>query len=141
MLFEPKFDQTYITSKAGGSENYHLACGFITRTDILFKEENIAAVIECTGEIQFRRPDDMRTAIASVKVPKQEGGREIYMDVTCHVENGQIVLKMPIYHWIDHYPHCDGESDRWDTETFGYHTVRYNLETQEVTINEWSSSN
>ena len=76
----------------------------------------------------------MRTAIASVKVPKQEGGREIYMDVTCHVENGQIVLKMPIYRWIDHYPHCDGENDRWDAETIGYHTVRYDLETQEAKV-------
>ena len=55
MLFEPKFDKTYITSQAAEPENCHLACGFITRTDILFKEENIAAVIECTGEIEFRK--------------------------------------------------------------------------------------
>ncbi len=136
MLFEPKFDETYITSRGNDPENYHLACGFRTRTDILFKEENIAAVIECTGEIQFRRPDDMRNTIASVTVPKQEGGREIYMDVTCSVEDGQIVLKMPIYSWIDHYPNCDGESDRWSTKTIGYHTVRYDLETQEVKVDE-----
>ena len=138
MLFEPKFDKTYITSQAAEPENCHLACGFITRTDILFKEENIAAVIERTGEIQFGKADDMRTTLASVTVPKQEGGREIYMDVTYSVENGQIVLKMPIYRWIDRYPHCDGESDRWDTETIGYHTVRYDLETQEITMEEWN---
>ena len=136
MLFEPKFDETFITSDGTEPKNFHLACGFLTRTDILFKEENIAAVIECTGEIEFRRPDDMRNTIAAVTVPKQEGGREIYMDVTCSVEDGQIVLKMPIYSWIDHYPNCDGESDRWTTETIGYHTVRYNLETQEVKVDE-----
>ena len=134
MLFEPKFDKTYITSQAAEPENCHLACGFITRTDILFKEENIAAVIECTGEIEFRRPDDMRNTIAAVTVPKQEGGREIYMDVTCSVEDGQIVLKMPIYSWIDHYPNCDGESDRWDAETIGYHTVRFCVATEEVNV-------
>ena len=134
MLFEPKFDKTYITSQAAEPENCHLACGFITRTDILFKEENIAAVIECTGEIEFRRPDDMRNTIAAVTVPKQEGGREIYMDVTCSVEDGQIVLKMPIYSWIDHYPHCDSESDRWSTKTIGYHTVRFDIETGKINL-------
>ena len=134
MLFEPKYDETYITSKHTGPQNYHLACGFRTRTDILFKEENIFAVIECSGEIQFRSPDDVKTTIASVKVPKQEGGREIYMDVTCLVEDGCIVLKMPIYRWIDHYPHCDGESDRWDGEAIGYHTVRFNPATGEAVI-------
>ena len=41
MLFEPKFDKTYITSQAAEPENCHLACGFITRTDILFKKENV----------------------------------------------------------------------------------------------------
>ena len=111
MLFEPKFDVTFITSDETEPKNCHLACGFLTRTDILFKEEQIAAVIECTGEIEFRRPNDMRNTIAAITVPKQEGGREIYMDVTCSVKDGQIVLKMPIYSWIDHYPNCDGESD------------------------------
>ena len=98
------------------------------------KGENIAAVIECTGEIQFRKADEMKTTITSIIVPKQEGGREIYMDVNYSVEDGQIVLKMPIYRWIDRYPHCDSESDRWDAETIGYHTVRYDLETQEVKV-------
>lgn len=134
MLFEPKFDETFITSRDTTPRNCHLACGFLTRTDILFKEENIAAVIECTGEIEFRRPDDMRNTIAAVTVPKQEGGREIYMDVTCLVEDGCIVLKMPIYSWIDHYPNCDGESDRWDVETIGYHTVRFDIETGKINL-------
>ncbi len=138
MFFEPKFDEIFITSRAGGPENYHLACGFRTRTDILFQEENIAAVIECTGEIQFRNPADMRNTIASVTVPKQEGGRELYMDVTCSVEDGQIVLQMPIYSWIDHYPNCDGESDRWDAKTIGHHTVRFNPETSEITMEDWN---
>lgn len=136
MLFKPKFDITFVTGNETEPQNYHLACGFLTRTSILFKGENIAAVVECTGEIEFRRPDDMRTAIAAVTVPKQEGGREIYMDITCSVEDGQIILKMPIYSWIDHYPNCDGESDRWSTETIGYHTVRYVLETGEVYLNK-----
>ena len=134
MLFEKKYDETFISSRDTEPQNYHLACGFLTRTDILFQEENIFAVIECTGEIEFRSPDDVLTTIASVTVPKQEGGREIYMDITCLVEDGCIVLKMPIYSWIDHYPDCDGESDRWDTETIGYHTVKFNVETGEVKV-------
>ena len=76
----------------------------------------------------------MRNTIAAVTVPKQEGGREIYMDVTCSVEDGQIVLKMPIYSWIDHYPNCDGESDRWSTKTIGYHTVRFDIETGKINL-------
>ena len=134
MLFEPKYDETFITSKHTEPQNYHLACGFRTRTDILFKEEHIEVSIECAGEIKFKDSDNPRNVLAEITVPKQEGGREIYMDVTCLVENGCIVLKMPIYRWIDHYPHCDGESDRWDGEAIGYHTVRFNPATGEAVI-------
>ncbi len=56
------------------------------------------------------------------------------MDVTCSVEAGKIVLQIPIYRWINHYPNCIGESDRWNAETIGYHTVRFSPETREIKI-------
>ena len=30
-----------------------------------------------------------------------------------------ILFKLPDYQWIDHYPNCDGESDRWNTRIIG----------------------
>lgn len=131
-----RIDETFKSSRHTAPQNYHLACGFYTTTYILFEEENVLASIECTGEIKFRKPDDF-SVLASATMPKQEGGRGIYMDVTCSRDGGHIVLQMPIYSWTDHYPNCDGESDRWTTETIGFHTVRYSVETGEIAVAEW----
>ena len=30
-----------------------------------------------------------------------------------------IRFQFPEYPWTDHYPHCDGESDRWDAHITG----------------------
>ena len=61
--------------------------------------------------------------IASGAVPQVVSGKEAYQEISCQAENGKIVLQFPIYQWIDNYPHCDGEHDRWDTRKVGAHTM------------------
>lgn len=40
-----------------------------------------------------------------------------------------IKLEFPIYKWIDHYPHCDGEHDRWEQQIIGYRELALDLAT------------
>lgn len=102
-----------------------LSCGFYETTYILLKDEKKEVDIHCSGLIKIF--DEKNKLISQTKAPKSEGGREIYMDVLMKVEHQQVFLKFPIYEWIDHYPHCDGESDRWSTNTLGYHDLLIGL--------------
>lgn len=114
------------------SENtlYQLASGYISQTTILFEKEYVVAVIEAKGSVEFYDTDDV--LIASGSVPVKDSGKGLYMDVACRSENDRIELRFPIYEWIDNYPNCDGEHDRWDTRIVGYHTLVLDLTTGSV---------
>ena len=109
-------------------KEFRLASGYISTTRIRFEKEGILAVIQAEGSVEFFDAGD--NLLASAAVSGQEGGRRLYEDVCCSVVGGAIVLDFPIYEWIDNYPHCDGEHDRWDRRTIGYHTLRFDLDTR-----------
>ena len=113
-------------------EKYQLASGYISTTTVFFEEENIVAKIEAKGEVIFFDGDDAE--LAAVQMPEQSGGREVYEDVICSVEAGKIMLKFPIVKWIDNYPHCDGEHDRWDSQIIGWHILRFDTKTKDITV-------
>lgn len=115
-----------------GTQKFQLASGFISTTHILFEKEGILAVIQAEGAVEFFNSEKNR--IAAAKVPAQEGGRQVYEEVCCTVGDGAIVLKFPVCQWIDNYPHCDGEYDRWDRVITGYHTLRFDLETNSAQV-------
>ena len=48
-----------------------------------------------------------------------DSGRGCYMDVLISNTNNKVTFQLPDYDWIDHYPNCDGESDRWDAKIVG----------------------
>ncbi len=104
---------------------YQIASGYISQTKIFFEKENVLAVIEAKGTVEFYGTDEK--LIASGKVPPVVSGKEVYEEVGCQTENNMIKLQFPIYEWIDNYPHCDGEHDRWDTKIIGYHTLTLDL--------------
>jgi len=113
------------SEKINGKQSYQLASGYDSQTKIFFEKEGITADIQAVGHIDYY--DAENTLLASIKVPESNGGREVYEDIVCEANNGCIVLRFPIYQWIDNYPHCDGEHDRWDTRVIGYHAVRFDL--------------
>ena len=51
------------------------------------------------------------------------------MDVLISADADKVTFKLPDYEWIDHYPNCDGESDRWDGKIIGVHDeITYPIE-------------
>lgn len=125
-----KTDITFNSKQDSSETLYQLASGYISKTTILFENENVIAVIQANGRVEFYNTDDERIAVGNV--PPVENGRGVYEDVGCQVENHLLTLRFPLYQWIDNYPHCDGEHDRWDTKIVGFHTLTLDLLTRSV---------
>ena len=111
-------------------------CGKTTVCSVVsqdFVNEGIISIIE-QGEhrVDFYTPED--DFLLSTPLPIVEDGGKAYFDICCGVENGIITMKFPVYNWVDNYPHCDGEYDRWDTTVIGYHVMKFNLSDNSVTI-------
>jgi hypothetical protein len=127
-----KFDKVY--DSAVGAQTFQLANGHISTTAVYFEKEQLLAKIEATGSVSFF--DCEGKLLQSATVPQEKEGKEVYTEVACAVESGAVLLKFPIVQWIDNYPHCDGEHDRWDARTVGYHVVCFDRDTQEVSVRE-----
>lgn len=104
-------------------KTYQLATGHISKTVILFEREQLYAEILAEGQVTLY--DAQGNVLAKDQAPLEESGRKVYEEVTCRVEDGSVILEFPIYQWIDHYPNCDGEHDRWSTRKVGSHSCRF----------------
>ncbi|MBR6801327.1 MAG: hypothetical protein IKM61_06220 [Eubacteriaceae bacterium] len=111
---------------------FQLASGYISETEILFENENITVKVHARGHVEFF--DSCGKLLADVDLASQEGGREVYMDIVCDKEDDHIILQFPEYKWIDNYPNCDSENDRWDTIIIGNITVKFDVSTNEVSV-------
>lgn len=131
---ERKADGIYNSETDVRGKGYPLASGYISRTTILFEKENVAAVIQAKGSVEFYDSDGMPIAVG--KVPSVEDGKGVYEEVYCLAESNLLKLRFPVYQWIDHYPNCDGEHDRWDTRIVGYHTLTLDLSAGSVCVTE-----
>ena len=116
-----KADYEITTTNYINEQTYHLACGYYDKTSFLFKEEEFYVIIHCKGEFSFYTMNG--ELIEEKQAKKMETGRECYMDVTIEVKDNNILFKLPEYSWIDHYPNCDGESDRYDAKIIGIRDI------------------
>lgn len=126
---EFKFDKTVCSDQQKDTGYFQIASGHISETVILFEKENVVARVQAKGQAAFY--DLNGQLLASAEVPAA-GGREVYEELCCQMEEGKIVLLFPIYEWIDNYPNCDGEYDRWESRRVGSHSVIFDLNTKKV---------
>lgn len=101
-----------------GYIRFNIASGYVDETVISFENERILVRLNARGEVTFSDANDQ--PLASASVPPSGEGRGCYLEVSCKVENDGIFVRFPEYVWYDNYPHCDGESDRWDAKIIGY---------------------
>lgn len=116
-----KPDIVYNSETARGTATHQLASGYISQTVILFEKEAVTAVVQAEGSVEFFGGDG--ALIAAGQAPAVVSGKECYTDIGCQVKDGRICLLFPVYKWIDNYPHCDGEHDRWDTRIVDWHPL------------------
>lgn len=111
------YDHIIGVSETLNEARYHLACGYYTTTSFLFEKANFSVVIDCCGDFTFYTVGGEK--IETIKAKRMLDGRERYMDVFISTTEDGVTFKLPDYQWTDYYPHCDGESDRWDGKVIG----------------------
>lgn len=112
---------------------FGIASGFVSTTEISFVNEGIVARVTAAGEISFL--DGSGNVLAAICVPVDSDGRGCYRSVSCKVHGDVILVRFPIYTWIDNYPHCDGEYDRWEERVIGYKDpVAFNMQTHVASV-------
>lgn len=121
-----KYDHIIQTLENPAQQRFHLSCGFYETTSFFFEPINLSVEIHCKGEFVFRTAEG--EVLEKVQAQPMDSGRECYMDVLITSTEQEILFQLPEYAWIDHYPNCDGESDRWDAKIIGIRDeVRYPL--------------
>ena len=121
-----KYDHIIKVRENPEKKQFHLSCGFYETTSFLFEPINLSVEIHCKGEFVFRTAEG--EILEKVKAQPMDSGRECYMDVLITAAEQEILFQLPEYAWIDHYPNCDGESDRWDAKIIGIRDeVRYSI--------------
>ena len=110
-------------SEKDNKSSFQIASGHISETTVHFEKEDVVAVVHAKGSVEFYDMDDK--LLATGEVPLVEGGREVYENICCMAEGSLIKIEFPIVEWIDNYPNCDGEYDRWDSRTIGQHTLAF----------------
>ena len=114
------------STNSPNGEILHLASGYVSLTEIAFPNENMTVQIEAkTGDVTFC--DAQSNLLLAVKVPVPAVGDQKFSDVQCCVVDEQIRLGFPQYTYKDHYPNCDGESDRWTKTITGFDVLCYDL--------------
>lgn len=111
-------------------KEFQLATGYCSTTNILFEKQSINVSVEAEGEVNFL--DEKGVLLTASKLPKIEEGRGVYENVVCKADENSITLEFPIVKWIDNYPNCDGEYDRWDSVKVGCHILKFNISTNTV---------
>ena len=98
----------------------------INPTTVVFEQEKISVYVDSLGHIEFF--DSANQSLGFVDLPAADSP-DLYAHsgqygrVWCFVEDGKICVKLPVYNWIDHYPDCDGEYDRWSRREVEYFRV------------------
>ena len=112
-----KFDHIIKGTEELTDARFHLSCGFYENTYILFEKAGFYVNIHNKGTFTFCAPDYRKLAV--IQARPMDSGRGCYMDVLISTTEDGAIFRLPEYEWIDHYPHCDGESDRWDARIIG----------------------
>ena len=122
-----QYDKLY---EGQGKKTFTLACGMISTTSIYFKDAALLVKVEAEGEVFFY--DATGELQASCTLERQD---RRYNEVICEIKDGKVLLEFTIYKYVDNYPHCDGEHDRWDEIRIGALPVCYDLEQKTATVN------
>lgn len=120
------YDIVFNSEKENDKKCFRIASDSQAETTILFEKENIAAVIYTKGQVEFYNMKD--ELLSTVEIPSVESDDDMY----CQVDGNSIILEIPKYTMIDHYPNCDGEYDRWSKRLTGYKTITFDTATNAI---------
>ena len=109
----------------------------INPTEVEFPEEGIRVAVNSLGHLQVTGPDGKVLGAVDVPAhgdPAAYAHSAQYGTIRCIVEGNEVVFGFPVYTWEDCYPHCDGESDRWDRRTLRWFQVIFDCTMRQLQV-------
>lgn len=107
--------------------------GHIDDTCLHFIRQNLLVTVEEQGAVTFTREDGTQLARTFVDPFSPKG---IHGDCLCRFREGKILLLFARYDYIDTYPDCDGEYDRWIAREVGFQCLAYDVTSGEITLSK-----
>ena len=105
--------------------------GHVEDTELFFINERIYLTVKKEGCITFE--DEARNELGGIEVrPSTKNG--MHDNVYCRYVDGKIRVWFPIVDYIDNYPSCDGEHDRWEVKYIGYDCVVFDIAERTVEV-------
>ena len=89
---------------------------------VLFPREGVYLEADAHGNAAFYDLEDKE-----LFRDKADGQGRYFSGFFCTVQDGTICVRFPIRELIDHYPHCDGEYDRYSYRTKDNVVIKYRL--------------
>lgn len=130
-VYNSKTDSGYKTISA-------LYYNAIDPTTVVFEEEGVSAFVNSLGHIEFSDASGVLGFIdhPAAESPDMYAHSGQYGTVEYAADGKEIRFRFPVYEWDDYYPHCDGESDRWNRRTVRHFFVVFDCGTKTITIEE-----
>lgn len=126
-----QFDVVISAGKEVELQKINLANGYISTTSVFFEGLGLSLFVEAKGNVEVLKDDDV---VARAVLPEVTDGKGVYDMLESVLTDGVLELRFPVYQWIDNYPHCDGEHDRWDTRLISQCILRLNLSDFSVSL-------
>lgn len=106
-----KYDYIYDKNTAADKEEY--TTKYYETVAILLKEENLMLNVNSNGQVALC---DAQEKVLQTKNAKSEKYPDRHFSaVLLNVSDNKVDVKMLMQDVVDHYPHCDGEYDRYST--------------------------
>ena len=103
------YDYTFNNSSAWYETEYQIDCENNKPVIVYFERENILLHASADGCAIFFDTDGNE-----LFRDQADGKQRRFSKIYCCVRENKIIVNFPIIKWVDNYPHCDGEYDRWD---------------------------
>ena len=121
-----KYDYIYDSSTMSGDKEYSIEKvhpdSLTQPIYILLQQEGVYLEADAHGNAAIYNMDGVE-----LFRDKADGKGKCFFGIYCRVSNRVITVSFPIQEVIDHYPHCDGEYDRYSYITKDTVVFHYNL--------------
>ncbi|MBR2716040.1 MAG: hypothetical protein IKB73_07550 [Ruminococcus sp.] len=101
------YDHVFDSSKTTCETKFELGHNRSEALTVFFQKENIVLKADANGNALFLNSDG-----DEISREKAQSDR-LFGSVYCSVKDDSIIVNFPVTKTIDHYPHCDGEYDRY----------------------------
>ena len=133
-MYHLTYDSAVSTTRLTLTAPYYNA---INPTKVCFTQEQICVSMDSLGHIEFFDVGERSLGSADFPVsedPSKYAHTAQYGNMECSADGCSVTVYLPIYYWLDSYPHCDGESDRWTRRIERWFRVVFDCKSRTITV-------